>query len=113
MSYQRSLPTSEYLAAHPHNTDVSFSFPDGRQLAANKLLLSIACNQFHNMFSGNWKEEQVQGVPLFLPPPNFLMCQNGEKPELVTPIKVLSPHLATHKLTKVVDPAIFSCPEQL
>ena len=59
MSYQRSLPTSEYLAAHPHNTDVSFSFPDGRQLAANKLLLSIACNQFHNMFSGNWKEEQV------------------------------------------------------
>ena len=35
-------------------------------------------------------EEQtiIQGGPLFLPPPNFPMCQNGEKqqsPELATP----------------------------
>ena len=59
MSYHRPLPASEYLGAHPHKTDICFSFPDGRQLEASKLLLSMASNNFHNMFSGNWREEQV------------------------------------------------------
>ena len=59
MSYQRPLPASEYLSSHPRKNDVCFSFPDGRQLPASKFLLSVASINFHNMFSSDWREEQV------------------------------------------------------
>ena len=62
----------------------------------------------------------LQGWPLFLPPPYFPMCQNGEKieswtghplkwqsPELATLKKLQSPVLSTPKFTKVLDSANF------
>ena len=50
----------------------------------------------------------LQGIWSFLPPPNFLICQNPEKnrvPNWVPPKK--SPGHATPKLTRVGDSAIF------
>ena len=57
------LSVTEYLASHPQDINVTFSFPDGRQLGANKLLLSMACTVLEAMFSGNWQEDEVINLP--------------------------------------------------
>ena len=49
MFISKRLPFSRYLADHPQDLDVTFSFPDGRQLGANKMLLSI------RSFYKSWK----------------------------------------------------------
>ena len=54
---------TEYLASHPQDINVTFSFPDGRQLGSNKLLLSMASQVFEAMFSGNWQEDEVVNLP--------------------------------------------------
>ena len=74
MTYQRPLCASEYLAAHPHKTDICFSFPDGRELAASKYLLSVGSVNFNNMFSGNWREEQVKDMFTMQPIKCLLFC---------------------------------------
>ena len=55
----KPLRVTEYLASHPQDLNVTFSFPDGRQLGANRMLLSASCEAFEAMFSGDWKEETV------------------------------------------------------
>ena len=63
MPVLKPLRMTEYLASHPQDIDVTFSFPDGRQLGANRLLLSASCEAFEAMFSGDWKEETVINLP--------------------------------------------------
>ena len=57
------LRVTEYLARHPHDVNITFSFPDDRQLGANRMLLSASCEAFEAMFSGDWKEETVINLP--------------------------------------------------
>ena len=63
MPVLKLLRVTEYLASHPHDINVTFSFTDGRQLGANPMLLSASCEAFEAMFSGDWKEETVIDLP--------------------------------------------------
>ena len=59
----KPLRMTDYLSSHPQHINVTFSFPDGRQLGANRMILSAACEAFEAMLSGNWKEETIIHLP--------------------------------------------------
>ena len=63
MPVLRPLLATEYLASHPQDINITFSFPDGRQLGANRMLLSASCDVFQTMLSGDWKEESIIQLP--------------------------------------------------
>ena len=63
MSVHKPLHMTEYLVSHPHNVNVTFSFPDGSQLGANRMLLAASCQTFQAMFYRDWKEETVIHLP--------------------------------------------------
>ena len=63
MSISKHLPVSRYLTDNPKDLDVAFSFPDDRQLRANRMLLSLSSDAFQAMLSGDWKEEEVIHLP--------------------------------------------------